>query len=138
MLLGSCSVVEMSYLLHVGSRSWAWVEAEVPARFQSHSLWPGGVVFPECLSGANKEPEEVSVAAKLPQKATSKSQETEERDDFSKSEDEVSKDFEGSSGISSHNPCRCESLCYKSAAISAPAFCCTPMGQTMGSESEHS
>uniref|UniRef100_A0A8C3N6F5 SUMO specific peptidase 2 n=2 Tax=Thraupidae TaxID=400783 RepID=A0A8C3N6F5_GEOPR len=45
----------------------------------------------ECLSGANKEPEEVSVAAKLPQKATSRSQETEERDDFSfsESEDEV-------------------------------------------------
>ncbi|KAF2983227.1 hypothetical protein EK904_000394 [Melospiza melodia maxima] len=45
----------------------------------------------ECLSGTNKEPEEVSVAAKLPQKETSRSQETEERDDFSfsESEDEV-------------------------------------------------
>ncbi|XP_066050277.1 sentrin-specific protease 2 isoform X2 [Chamaea fasciata] len=45
----------------------------------------------ECVSGANKEPEEVSVAAKLPPEATSRSQETKERDDFSfsESEDEV-------------------------------------------------
>lgn len=79
--------------------------------------------FPECVSGADKEPEELSVAAKLPPEATSRSQETKERDDFSfsESEDEVSKDFEGSSGISSHSPCMCESLSYKSGAISAPA-----------------
>ncbi|KAM7043847.1 sentrin-specific protease 2 [Acridotheres tristis] len=45
----------------------------------------------ECVSGANKEPEEVSGAAKLPLKAASRSQETKERDDFSfsDSEDEV-------------------------------------------------
>lgn len=57
------------------------------------------MVFPECVSGANKEPEEVSVAAKLPPKATSRSHETRERDDFfSEAEDEVSKGFDGSSG----------------------------------------
>ncbi|XP_039930749.1 sentrin-specific protease 2 isoform X2 [Hirundo rustica] len=44
----------------------------------------------ECVSGASKGPEELSVAAKLPPEATSRSQETEERDDFfSESEDEV-------------------------------------------------
>ncbi|TRZ23491.1 hypothetical protein HGM15179_003646 [Zosterops borbonicus] len=45
----------------------------------------------ECVSGADKEPEELSVAAKLPPEATSRSQETKERDDFSfsESEDEV-------------------------------------------------
>uniref|UniRef100_A0A8C3XH24 SUMO specific peptidase 2 n=1 Tax=Cyanoderma ruficeps TaxID=181631 RepID=A0A8C3XH24_9PASS len=42
----------------------------------------------ECVSGANKEPEEISVAAKLPPEATSRSQETKERDDFSFSESE--------------------------------------------------
>lgn len=72
--------------------------------FQSHSLWPGVVVFPECLSGANKEPEEVSVAAKLPQKATSKSQETEERDDFSESKDEVRKILRGAQGSAPTTP----------------------------------
>lgn len=107
--------------------------------FQSRSLWPGGVVFPECVSGANEEPEEVSVAAKLPPEATGRSQETKENDDFSfsESEDEVSKDFVGSSGISSHNPCMCESLYYRSGAISAPAFCCNP-SKTLGSESGQS
>lgn len=94
--------------------------------------------FPECVSGADKEPEEISVAAKLPPKATSTSQESKERDDFfSESEDEVSKDFEGNSGISSHNPCMCESLFYKNGAISALAFCCNPSKAT-GSGSEHS
>ncbi|KAM4895428.1 sentrin-specific protease 2 isoform 2-T2 [Sylvia borin] len=45
----------------------------------------------EYVSGANKEPEEVSVAARLPPEVTSRSQETEERDEFSfsESEDEV-------------------------------------------------
>ncbi|CAN8199485.1 unnamed protein product [Coccothraustes coccothraustes] len=43
---------------------------------------------PECVSGANKEPEEVSVAARLPPKAKSRSQEAEKRDDFSCSEPE--------------------------------------------------
>ncbi|XP_023789215.1 sentrin-specific protease 2 isoform X2 [Cyanistes caeruleus] len=44
----------------------------------------------ECVSGASKEPEEVSVAAELPPEATSRSQETKEREDFfSDSEDEV-------------------------------------------------
>lgn len=97
------------------------------------------MVFPECVSGADKEPEEISVAPKLPPEATSTSQETKERDDFSfsESEDEVSNDFEGSSGVSSHNPYMCESLFFKSGAISAPALCCNP-GKTMGSESEHS
>lgn len=97
------------------------------------------VVFPECVSGADKEPEEVSVAAKLPDEATSRRQETKKRKyiSSSESEDEVSKDLEGSSGISSHTPCMGESLCCKSGAISAPAFCCNP-SKTMGSESQHS
>ncbi|XP_059711085.1 sentrin-specific protease 2 isoform X1 [Haemorhous mexicanus] len=49
---------------------------------------PAKRLKPECVSGANKEPEEVSVAARLPPKATSRSQETEKRDDFSFSEPE--------------------------------------------------
>lgn len=95
--------------------------------------------FPESVSGADQEPEEVSVAARSLPEATRKRQESQERDElsFSGSEDEVSKDFEGNSGMSSHNPCTCASLCYKSSAISAPASCCNP-GKTVRSESEHS
>ncbi|XP_062355125.1 sentrin-specific protease 2 [Cinclus cinclus] len=54
----------------------------------------------ECVSGANKEPEEVSVAAKLPLEAASRSQETKERDAFfSDSEDEVVYVSSGSSFV---------------------------------------
>ncbi|KAM4770044.1 sentrin-specific protease 2 isoform 5-T5 [Cyanocitta cristata] len=56
-------------------------DPEIPAKKQKT----------ECVSGANEEPKEVSVAAKLPPEATRKSQETKESDDFSfsESEDEV-------------------------------------------------
>uniref|UniRef100_A0A8U7NUW4 SUMO specific peptidase 2 n=1 Tax=Corvus moneduloides TaxID=1196302 RepID=A0A8U7NUW4_CORMO len=56
-------------------------DPEIPAKKQKA----------ECVSGANEEPKEVSVAAKLPPEATRKSQETKESDDFSfsESEDEV-------------------------------------------------
>ncbi|XP_032924469.1 sentrin-specific protease 2 [Catharus ustulatus] len=42
----------------------------------------------ECVSGADKEPEEVSAAAKLPDEATSRSQETKKRKYISSSESE--------------------------------------------------
>ncbi|XP_039412740.1 sentrin-specific protease 2 isoform X1 [Corvus cornix cornix] len=56
-------------------------DPEIPAKKQKA----------ECVSGANEEPKEVSVAAKLPPEATRKSQETKESNDFSfsESEDEV-------------------------------------------------
>lgn len=104
-----------------------WCKQKSHPLFPVPFSWPGGVVFPECVSGADEEPEEVSVAAKVPDEATSGSQETKERNDFfSDSEDEVSKDLAGSSGISSRTPCMGESLCCKSGAISAPCLLLQP------------